>query len=221
MPLSASRSFARAPRSRFESPARAPRSMPAPPGAPRARTSPLTAAILRTPEDLNALVVALQDDPEELFVPSRSGKRALSNAIQQQRSPAFVRLLIGAGAPLNIPDVDGSTPLRYLLDVEPDLEMPLWNGMLVPMAPGGAAVPAAPYRRQHQVRLVDTAIALLQRGAQAPEGAIVAAPGNEACAACVEQYWDAILAESLRHAIISGRLRAFWAGIAAFLYDGR
>jgi len=210
--------------SRFASPERAPRGMPATPGAPRARQSALASAIRRTPEDLNALVVALQDDPAELFLPSLGGKRALGYAIEHQRSPAFLRILIGAGAPVNAPDADGRTPLQHVLNVEPDREMPDWNAMPAFVAfgpPWGAAAAAAPYRRQHQVHLVDTAIALLQRGAQAPEGAIVAAPGNDACAACVEQYWDAILAESLRHAITSGRLDAFWGDIAAFLHGGR
>lgn len=202
----------------FESPV--PRGMPATPGAPRARRSALGSAIRRTPEDLNALVVTLQDDDDELFLPLLGGKRALSYAIQQQRSPAFLRILIGAGAPVNSPDADGRTPLQHLLNEEPHREMLDWRDMPAFMA-FGEAVPVAPYRRQHQVRLVDAAIALLQSGAQAPEGAIVAAPGNEACAACVEQYWDAILAESLRHAIIKGRLDAFWGDIATFLHGGR
>lgn len=198
--------------------------MPPTPGAPRARRSALASAIRRDPEDLNALVVALQDDPAELFLPLLGGKRALGYAIEQQRSPAFLRILIGAGAPVNIPDADGRTPLQHVLSVEPEREVPDWNAMpafVVFGPPWGAAAAAAPYRRQHQARLVNTAIVLLQTGAQPPEGAVVAAPGNEACAACVQQYWDAILAESLRHATTSGRLDAFWGDIAAFLHGGR
>ena len=205
--------------SRFASPARAPRGLPATPGAPRARQSPLASAIRRTPEDGNALIVAMQADPDELFVLLPGGKRALGYAIQHNRSPAFLRTLLGGGAPVNIPDADGTTPLQQLLNTEPDREIPAWNAMPAFAAPWWAAAPAAParpYRRQHQVRLVGAAIVLLQGGAQAPGGEVAAAPGNEACASCVEQYWDAILAASLRHGITSGRLDAFWGDI-----DGR
>ena len=181
-----------------------------PPGAPRQPSSKLSTLIWRTPEDVEELKkLTRAEDFElfELFEPMSDGKRALHYAIDCKRSPGFLQVLIDAGAPVNLPDDNGKTPLQHLLKVKPAPHVAaLWAGNPWDEQPT--------YCRHHQKHLVALAITLLRAGASIPDD-LATAPGNEACAACVTEYWDTVLAQDLRKA------NPHLFGVVATFLDGR
>lgn len=199
---------------RFASPTRGVARVPPTPGAPRARRSALAAAIRATPEDPRLVQLAVVADPDEVFLPLPGGSSALGLAIECGRSPAILRELIAAGALVDGEDSLGRTPLQTLLNTEPqpDVQQGLGWGFLHRAE--------LPYLRAHQALLVRQAIALLSAGATVPAGGVVAARGNHACALCVREYWDALLAAALRRAMLAGQLGEHWGIIVAFVYDG-
>jgi len=158
--------------------------------------------------------LAVAADPDEVFLPLPGGSSALGLAIECGRSPAILRELIVAGAFVDGEDSMGHTPLQTLLNTEPQLDFQLGLGRGFQQRAG------LPYLRAHQALLVRQAIALLSAGATVPPGALVAARGNHACALCVQEYGDALLAAAVRRAMLSGKLGDHWGVIATFLYDG-
>ena len=162
----------------------------------------------------------MRRDADDMVLPLPGGQTELGLAIKEGRSPAFVRILLQDGAMVNMENAWGSTPLQTLLNEEPERQAPAFGDM-----PAFGAMPALvvmPYLRASQARLVDIAILLLQAGAEPPKGEVVVAKGNEACAVCVDQYWNAVKVMILRRGISSRQLDDdVWGGVIDFLYQRR
>lgn len=164
-------------------------------------TSALERALDETPEDIPHFVLLLKS--VDVSMPVRD-KPLLSWAIEQRRSPLFLKAMLENGVPVDQKDRHGRTALEALLQT---------NVRFVNV-PGVTLR----YDRRDQCRMVSFALQLLARGAIPPPiDDFTLGVGNELCARCVKEYRDALGRAVINRAVCSGKLPGWTAVIADFL----
>ena len=116
-------------------------------------------------------------------------------AVEQGRTPEFLRAMLASGVQLDQRDNKGSTALEKLVAL-----------------PGISSA----CQRAH----VSCAILLLSNAAHPPRSLTVVGVRNEACARCVAEYHDALAASVVRRTASSGQMLPCCSIIADFLHLG-
>ena len=137
----------------------------------------------------------LISDPAAAVLPLEDGQSVLIFAMRNQCSLEVLRMLLAHGAQPDQEDAQGRNALSALMA----MSLPFTDGELLPMPGGGPFGNAGGFRpcamlsRLH----VSYAIELFKAGVQPVVGEEVG-HGNEACAACIREYGDALAAVVIR-----------------------
>ena len=171
---------------------------PRTPPAPRQQKCPLQLAIEHFPENIKGLKLALDDNPENVFLRLANGDSALPYAAKAGRSHLFLKELINARASVNDLDRQKKTALDILLssNVKKQLMNPFTDIMADPALLFEKGFMFDHASQTHNVKAVLT---LLAHGTPCSSDAV--GEGNAMCALVMKEYRDALNTAHLHRAI--------------------
>ena len=158
----------------------------------------------------------LNSDPTAAILPVDDGRPVLIVAMHQKCSLDVFRILLAHGAQPDQVDNRGRNALSALQA----MSLPFTDGRLPPMPSSGrlgntgGLRPCAVLSRLH----VSYAIELFKAGVQ-PVAEEEIGLGNEACAACIAEYSDALASVIIRRWMSGGGAMAWWSFVADYLHS--
>ena len=170
----------------------------------------------RSGESIDALRQLLNSDPTAAILPVDDGRPVLIVAMRHKCSLEVFRMLLAHGAQPDQVDNQGRNALSALQA----MSLPFTDGRL-PQMPDygflgnlGGFRPCAVLSRLH----VSYAIELFKAGVQ-PVAEEEIGEGNEACAACIAEYTDALASVIIRRWMSGGGAMAWWSFVADYLHS--
>ena len=193
------------------------RMSPTTPPRIRAATHDASAALRRflkgSTQSIDVLKKLLISDPAAAILPLDDGQPVLIYAMRHKSSLEVLRTLLAHGALPEQVDSQGRNSLSALSAMSlpfTDCELPMMPpvGLLV----AGGYKPCAVISRLH----VSYAVELLKAGVQPVVEDV--GQGNEACAACIREYKDALASVVIRRWIGGGGAKDWWRLVADYIY---
>ena len=167
-----------------------------------------------TSQSIDVLRRLLISDPAAAVLPLDDGQSALIFAMRHKCSLEVLRVLLAHGAQPEQVDAAGRNALSALAA----MSVPFTDGELPPMPSGvpfGYVGGFGQYSMLSRLH-VSYAVELLRAGVQPAVEEV--GKGNEACAACIREYKDALTAVVIRRWMRGGGAMEWWSLVADYVH---